>query len=173
MSKEEADLLKVAHGEYSAQAVLEAYAILRAIDLWGARLQGQPILVRSDPSVALSILKKFGSPHPTLNYLASKMVLRLEKFRINHLVLHRLKGALNRETDWLSRIGERQGKEKPPGLSGVTIGRVPAWHEDPRGSPSTSSVWSYPSSWAFYFGVNVARGYAKWRGRGASGHKEF
>ena len=130
VSEEEAKLLEVEYGEASSQAVMEAYAILRAIALWPLKLGGNAILIRSDSSVALGMLRKLSSPHKSLNYLAAEIALRLEKFRVQRVVLHHLRGTLNKEADWLSRIVERDPKAKPPGLEGVRLTRAAPWTAD-------------------------------------------
>ena len=127
ISEEEAKLLEVEFGEASSQAVMEAYAILRAIAIWPLKLGGNAILIRSDSSVALGMLRKLSSPHKTLNYLAAEIALRLEKFRVQRVVHHHLRGTLNKEADWLSRIVERDNKAKPAGLEGVRLTRYAPW----------------------------------------------
>ena len=95
-------------GESSSQAVMEASAVMRAIDKWGPKLRERAIfiVIRSD-STALGMAKKLSSPHHSLNYLASELVLRLEKFEIQRITHHRLRGKWNEEADWLSQICDR------------------------------------------------------------------
>ena len=54
---------------------MEAYALMRAIDKWGPKFRERAIFIRSDSMVALGMAKKLSSPHPSLNYLASELVL--------------------------------------------------------------------------------------------------
>ncbi len=148
VTEEEAKLLKVKYGESSSQAVMEAYAILRALDAWATQLQGHIMMIRSDSSVALGMLRKLSSPHDSLNFLAAEITLRLEKFQIPRMALHHLKGRLNKEADWLSRISERTESEKPEGLKDVQLRRATGWTENrfwltpPGGSREMPDRWS-------------------------------
>ena len=152
ISEEEAKLLEVEYGESSSQAVMEAYAILRAIAVWPLKLQGQAILIRSDSSVVLGMMRKLSSPHKSLNFIASEIALRLEKYRVQRVVLHHLRGSLNVEADWLSRILERNPNDMPEGLSGVRLTRLGPWKADkfwltpPGGDPSKPDRLSFGQS---------------------------
>ena len=95
INETEAKLLKVEYGEASSQAVMEAYAILRALEMWGDKMHERAVLIRSDSSVAFSMLKKQSSPHPSLNFLAAEIALRLEKYQVQRLALHHLRGSWN------------------------------------------------------------------------------
>ena len=128
ISPEEAKLLQVEYGEASSQAVMEAYAILRAIDKWGHDWAGRGIMIRSDSTVALAMMQKLSSRHPTLNFIAAEISLRLEKFEVQRLVHQHLRGYLNEEADWLSRLAERKDKPKPAGLTGVPLKRGMPWN---------------------------------------------
>ena len=57
--------------------------------------------------MALGMMKKLSSPHKSLNFIAAEIALRLEKYRVQRVVLRHLRGSLNIEADWLSRILER------------------------------------------------------------------
>lgn len=85
-SETEAKLLKVEFGESSSQAVMEAFTIVRAFDKWGAKFRERAVMIRSDSSVAQAIARRLSSPHPSLNFLATELALRLEKF-------HHLRGS--------------------------------------------------------------------------------
>lgn len=97
------------------------------MDKWGHKLRLRAILIRADSSVALAMSRKLSSPHPSLNFLAAELALRLEKFEIQRVVHHHLRGSLNVEADWLSRLLERGDKPKPPGLEGVRLMRAAPW----------------------------------------------
>ena len=127
ITENEAKLLKVDYGESSSQAVMEALAIVRAVDKWGQKFHERAILIRSDSSVALAMTKRLSSPHPSLNFLAAELVLRLEKYQVQWVALHHLRGTWNEEADWLSRIAEREGKPRPAGLEGVHLKRAAPW----------------------------------------------
>ena len=115
----EAKLLDVAWGEAESQSVVEAYAIYRAVKRWGATLKKRVLLIKSDSSVALHMLRKLASPSPSLNYIAAEISLLLEDLKIPRLVLHHIPGVLNVETDWLSRMHDR--KARPASLDKVPI----------------------------------------------------
>ena len=61
-------------------------------------------MIRSDSSVALAMTKRLSSPHPSLNFLAAELVLRLEKNQVL--------------TEWA---------DNPPGLEGVHFKRTATW----------------------------------------------
>ena len=73
----------------------------------GLLLRTWAIMIRADSSVALSMAKRHSSPHPSLNFLAAELTLRLEKFKIQRESHHHLRGSWNAEADWLSRLTER------------------------------------------------------------------
>ena len=127
ITKEEAELLAVEFGEASSQAVMETYAILRAIDKWGREFTGRGVLIRSDSTVALAMMQRLSSTNSVLNYLAAEISLRLEIYEVQRLVCHHLRGAWNVEADWLSRLAERGDKPKPSGLDGVPLKRAGPW----------------------------------------------
>ena len=122
ISKTEAELLNVEFGEASSQAVMEAYAILRAIDKWGHDWAGRGVMIRSDSTVALAMMQKLGSSHAALNFLAAEISVRLEKFEVQRLVHQHIRGYPNEEADYLSRLAERKDKKKPAGLEGSAVG---------------------------------------------------
>lgn len=103
----QAKALEIPFQQAAGQAVLEGLAVLRALQLWSTKIQGGPVVIRSDSSVALSMSKKMSSPTKTLNYLAAKIALLLEHATITKLVPQHVPGKLNTEADWLSRLGDR------------------------------------------------------------------
>lgn len=103
----QATALEIQFMEASGQAVLEGLAVLRALQLWATKLQRAAVVIRSDSTVALAMSKKLASPTKTLNYLAAEIALLLEKARIVRLVPQHIAGTLNKEADWLSRLGDR------------------------------------------------------------------
>eukprot|EP00435_Cladocopium_sp_Y103_P052211 s157_g16.t1 len=127
ISVEEAQLLETEWGEASSQAIMEALAVVRAVDKWGAKMADRAIFIRSDSSVALGMTKKLSSPHSSLNFLAAELALRLEKFLVQRVTLHHLRGTWNEEADWLSRIKERGSKPRPKSLDGVRLQRMAPW----------------------------------------------
>ena len=124
-SKTEAEMLDVTWGEAESQSVVEAYAILRAVKRWGTTLKKRVVLIKSDSSVALHMLKKLASPSSSLNYVAAEISLHLEVLQIPRLVLHHIPGVLNVETDWLSRMHDRG--PKPESLHKVPIKTLNPW----------------------------------------------
>ena len=124
-SKTEAEMLDVTWGEAESQSVVEAYAILRALKRWGTTLKRRVILIKSDSSVALHMLKKLASPSSSLNYVAAEISLHLSVLQVPRLVLHHVPGVLNVETDWLSRMHDRG--PKPESLHKVPIKTLNPW----------------------------------------------
>lgn len=123
----QAKALDIEHMQASGQAVLEGLAILRAIQFWATKLQGGPVLIRSDSSVALAMTKKLASGTKSLNYVASELALLLEKTRITKLTPQHVPGKLNVEADWLSRLGDRG--PMPTSLTEVKLCRTTALSE--------------------------------------------
>eukprot|EP00435_Cladocopium_sp_Y103_P072900 s399_g41.t1 len=119
VSYEEAEWFQVQHGASASQSVMEAYAVLRALRRWQARVRGQSILIRSDSAVALAMLRKLSSPGAAMNFLGAEISLLLEDLDIPNLRLHHLAGKFNVETDYLSRPHERG--ELPAALKGIRL----------------------------------------------------
>ena len=103
---------------------MEAYAILRAMKRWQARIRGQGILIRSDSAVALAMLRKLASPGMAMNFLGAEIALLMEDLDITRLRLQHLAGKFNVETDFLSRPHERG--EMPAALIGVKLVKLKA-----------------------------------------------
>ena len=119
--------LDIEFQQASGQAVLEAVAVLRALQLWSTKVQRGALVIRSDSSVALAITKKLSSPTKTLNYIAAEVALLLEKAGISRLVPQHIPGTLNKEADWLSRLGDRGAI--PAALVGIKLRRTTALSE--------------------------------------------
>ena len=119
--------LEIEFEQASGQAVLEGLAVLRALQIWAPKIQGGPVLIRSDSSVALAMTKKMASPTQTLNFIAAEIAILLEQAQITRLVPQHVPGRMNVEADWLSRPGERGSM--PEGLHNVKIRRTSAWSE--------------------------------------------
>ncbi len=118
-TKTEAKWLSVEWGEASSQSVVEAYAFLRALRKWGHLLKKQDLLIKSDSTVALHMLRKLSSSTMQLNYLAGELALMLEEIQNPRVVVHHVPGIFNKETDWLSRMHDRG--DKPESLNKVKI----------------------------------------------------
>ena len=131
ISETEAALLEVEFGEAASQAVMEAYAVLRAMDLWGPKMRTRAMFIRSDSVVALGMAKKLSSPHSSLNFLAAEIVLRSccawRSSRFQKVAHHHLRGKWNQEAGWLSRLRERGDAPRPQGLAEVRLRRAPVW----------------------------------------------
>lgn len=104
-------LLVVTFEEAAGQAVLEAWAVPRALDKWGISLQGTSLVIKSDSTIALTMLQKLGSARRALNFISAEIALRLEKYKVRRLVPRHARGRLNAEADWLPRLAD--GGEKP------------------------------------------------------------
>ena len=109
---EEAKLLQVDFGQSSSQGALEALAVMRAVRIWGTKMYGKAMLIRSDSVVALGMAKKLSSPAPTVNFLGGELAMNLEFVKIETVVAQHIPGKLNDLADWLSRHDAR--KEEPP-----------------------------------------------------------
>ena len=122
--EKDAAALQVEYGEASSQGVMEALALVRAIQKWGPKIRGETLLIRSDSTVALAMARKLSSPHASINFLAAELGIQLEHCRVPKLILQHLAGKLNEEADWLSRIQSRG--QMPESLQGVAMTRVAA-----------------------------------------------
>ena len=61
------------------------------------------LAIRSDSTVALSVLDKEASSSPALNSLAAEISLLLESYKIGQVTLQHIPGKLNKLADFLSR----------------------------------------------------------------------
>ena len=104
---------------------LEGLAIWRALQLWATKLQGGPVLIRSDSSVALAMAKKLASSAKSLNYIASEIAILVEKAQITKLIPQHVPGKLIVEADWLSRLGGKGANAR------ITLGRQVETHHSP------------------------------------------
>lgn len=99
--------------------MVEAYAFSRALRKWGHLLKKQDLLIKSDSTVALHMMRKLASSTMQLNYLAGELSLLLEEIQNPRVVVHHVPGIFNKETDWLSRMHDRG--DKPESLHKVKI----------------------------------------------------
>ena len=170
VTKEEAHMLALEHGEASSQGPLEALALLRAVNTWKTELQDKPFFFRSDSVVALGMAKKLASSTPTLNFIAAELAIKLEQCRIPKVTVQHVPGVFNHEADWLSRPHQRS-KEVPELLRKVKIKLLPTlklgdfelavnssadhpWHSLP---PHNVSVFESLGSWGSLCGVVYKR----------------
>ena len=120
-------------------------AVLRALQVWATRIEGSAVVIRADSSVARAMAGDLSMATKSLNYIASEMVLWLEKIDVPKLVLHPLPGQLNIDVGWLTQIGDRG--EQPACLAGVRLIRTAALSErelalTPPGFPNSPWVQS-------------------------------
>jgi len=95
VTREEAHMLALEHGQASSQGPLEALALLRAVNTWKSKLQDKPFFFRSDSVVAL------GMATPTLNFIAAELAIKLEQCRIPKVTVQHVPGVFNQEADWI------------------------------------------------------------------------
>lgn len=138
---EVAQLLLVDYDQPASQSAMEALAILRALQKWGHRTRPGKVVIRSDSSVALAMMRKLASPTLALNYIAAEIALTLEANP--GLTLQHIPGSLNKEADWLSRLHDRG--PMPTALKGTKLRRTSAWDSracfcTPPGAPD--SAWA-------------------------------
>ena len=125
VTKEEAEMLSQEFGSSSSQAVMETFAILRALKRWQGRLAGENVMVKSDSTVALAIVNRLSSPTKELNYLGAEISFLMEKHDIRRLLPYHIPGKVNKEADWLSRPHERG--PMPRSLEEVKIKQLGPW----------------------------------------------
>ena len=101
VTREEAHMLALEHGQASSQGPLEALALLRAVNTWKSKLQDKPFFFRSDSVVALGMAKKLASSTPTLNFIAAELAIKLEQCRIPKVTVQHVPGVFNQEADWI------------------------------------------------------------------------
>ena len=113
-------------GQSSPQGPLEAAAVAVAINMWGDKLRGSPVLLKSDSVVALATARKLSSGSPTLNCIGAYLAFFCEMTNIPRIVGHHVPGVLNVEADWLSRPIKQCDEPVPAKLQGVKIRRKEA-----------------------------------------------
>ncbi|CAE7468205.1 unnamed protein product [Symbiodinium sp. CCMP2592] len=109
VDEHDAKLLNFEYGSHKSQAFLEALAVLLALREWGTLFAGIDVglAIRSDSTVALSVVDKEASSSPALNSIAAEISLLLERHKIGHVTLQHIPGKLNKLADFLSRPKSR------------------------------------------------------------------
>lgn len=123
---------------------MEAYALMRAIDKWGPKFRERAIFIRSDSMVALGMAKKLSSPHPSLNYLASELVLSSGSLKCSaSLTTTCTENGMNRQTG--SAESAIVATPRPEGLAGVHLVRAPVWDSDRFWLPPPNNIFEHIS----------------------------
>ena len=118
---EEADAawLGVPWKEAASQGVLEGWAILLGIRMFGRLIKNKAILIKSDSTVALAMTAKLASKSPGLNWLGAELGLKAEQLNLGKFHLRHIAGMWNVEADWLSRPDNRG--PVPTKLEGIKV----------------------------------------------------
>ena len=127
----DAQVLKIQKGSCSAQAVLEALAVLVALRTWFSswRLQRAVLVVRSDSQAALGALGKLASPAPGVNAIAREVAIDLATSRYGVSIWEHLPGVQNEWADALSRLHQPEAPAQVP----QALARIKASEVDVRG----------------------------------------
>ena len=144
VTAEDAARLGIKVGDCSAQAVLEALAVLVAIRAWAPVWGGAKarIHIRSDSQAALGAMRKVSSPVVAMNRVVREMSLDLAASNYNLEVMSwgHVAGSLNDWADALSRLDAPEPKEVPPQLAAFEATELPvrddAWWLVTRGPRS-------------------------------------
>ena len=107
-------------GASSSQGIVEALALVVAIDKWGKKLAGLQIqlTIQSDSVTALSVARKLSAASPALNCLGATLALLLEKYGVEDVLLQHVPGVANGLADYLSRPSCWATTPRPAGLEG-------------------------------------------------------
>ena len=123
------EIRSIKMGDCSAQAVLEALALLVAVRIWADKWMGANTSahIRSDSAAALGSLEKLASPAPGINVIAREMALDIawSDFGFEVLSWGHVAGVLNGWADALSRLKAPEPKAFPEALHGVAGSPAP------------------------------------------------
>ena len=110
-------------GSSASQGIVEALALVMALDRWGSKLSGTNVelKVQSDSITALCVLKKVSAAGPTLNFIGAVLAILLEKYGVEAVALQHIPGVANEVADYLSRPSSWESKPKPQALQGREI----------------------------------------------------
>ena len=129
VTAEDAARLEIKAGDCSAQAVLEALAVLVAIRVWapvwcGAKAR---VHVRSDSQAALGAMSKVASPVVAMNRVVREMSLDVaaSNYDLEVMTWGHVAGSLNEWADALSRLEAPEPKEVPLQLAAFEATEVP------------------------------------------------
>ena len=107
-------------GASSSQGIVEALALVVALDKWGGKLHNfnVELQVQSDSVTALSVARKLSSAGPALNCLGATLAILLEKYGVEQVKLQHIPGVANVVADYLSRPSTWSSSQRPPSLEG-------------------------------------------------------
>ena len=147
---QDAELFNITYKSHKGQGFLEALAVFLALREWGKLMASvrMGLAIRSDSTVALSLLEKAASSTPALNMLAAEMALLLERLQIGEVVLSHVPGKINILADWLSRPETRA--ETPDLLKEVKVTRPKKLQKSdfPLGLAQSHDATEAGASWA-------------------------
>ena len=111
-------------GSPSSQGIVEALAIVMAVEHWGPKLANLHVelTVQSDSVTALSMARDTAAAGASLNMLGATLGILLEKHKVERIRLQHVPGAANVVPDYLSRPSTWSTKTLPTELHGIKIG---------------------------------------------------
>ena len=110
-------------GAASSQGIVEALALVMALEHWGKKLEGMKLelTLQSDSVTALAMVQNRSAATPALNMLGAVIGIQLERHHVEHVRLQHVPGAANVVPDYLSRPSTWASKSLPKALAGVKI----------------------------------------------------
>lgn len=103
-------------GASSSQGVVEALAIIMALQHWGNKLAGMNVVItiQSDSVTALSTTLKKSGASPAQNFCGAVLGVLLERYRVEDAKLQHIPGVANKVADYLSRPSTWKDSPRPP-----------------------------------------------------------
>ena len=103
-------------GSSSSQGVVEALAIIMALQHWGNKLAGMnvQITIQSDSVTALATTLKKSGASAAQNFCGAVLGVLLERYRVEDARLQHIPGAVNKVADYLSRPSMWDKSPRPP-----------------------------------------------------------
>lgn len=115
VTEEEALLLDIKYEEAASQAVLEAYAVLRAIEKWGTTLAGTSLVIKSSLTPRSPWLCEQRQRVPQLHSCGDSVAPGEIQGAAYSAASCARRGQLNVEADYFSRLADRGDKPLPEG----------------------------------------------------------
>lgn len=103
-------------GSSSSQGVVEALAIIMALQHWGNKLAGMnvQITIQSDSVTALATTLKKSGASAAQDFCGAVLGVLLERYRVEDTRLQHIPGAVNKVADYLSRPSMWDKSPRPP-----------------------------------------------------------
>ena len=110
-------------GTPASQGIVEALALVVALDHRGRKLEGMKVelTLQSDSVTALAMIHNKSASTPALNMLGASIGILLERHQVEHVKLQHVPGVANVVPDYLSRPSTWATKALPSALEGIKV----------------------------------------------------